>query len=237
MRIEEEIVVGTLAERLKIARERLGLSQQQLAEEVGVSQQAIGKIEGGVTLQPRNLKTIAEKLSVSANWLQFGELDSNGQKTTFVIKEWEETQQDHAIFTEIPILDVELAAGNGCMAEIVENEESTFPFRKDDLRSSGVLADNARIVKINGSSLYPVLKNGDLVAVDLSKKNPVRDGDLYAVRDGVLLRVKVLINRPDGGVILRSFNKEEYPDEVLTLNETFERITVIGRVFWSSRRW
>lgn len=83
----------------------------------------------------------------------------------------------------------------------------------------------------------PVLNNGDHVAVDIAQTNPIRDGDLYAVRDGVLLRVKVLINQPDGGLIIRSFNKDEYPDEILTFNERRARIHVIGRVFWSSRSW
>ncbi len=229
--------MGTLGERLRESREKKKLSQQELADKVGVSQQAIGKIESGVTQNPRNLKAIAAVLDVAEHWLQFGEVDSNGQKTEYVIKEWEETSRDSKIFTEIQILDIELSAGNGYSAEVVESEESTFPFRKDDLRSTGVMPSNARIVKINGSSLYPVLKNGDMVAVDLSNTYPVRDGDLYAIRDGVLLRVKILINRPDGGLLLRSFNKEEYPDETLTLAEKKQRITVIGRVFWSSRSW
>ncbi|WP_139156554.1 S24 family peptidase, partial [Cronobacter sakazakii] len=117
------------------------------------------------------------------------------------------------------------------------SELSTYPLRRDELRRAGVSASSARIVNILGSSLYPVLTNGDKVAVDLSQTSPIRDGDLYALRDGVLLRVKILINRPDGGLILRSFNKDEYPDEVLTYEEKLARIHVIGRVFWSSRSW
>ncbi|MFG4070688.1 helix-turn-helix transcriptional regulator, partial [Escherichia coli] len=48
---------------------------------------------------------------------------------------------------------------------------------------------------------------------------------------------KILINLPDGGLILRSFNKDEYPDEILTFEDRRARIHVIGRVFWSSRTW
>lgn len=230
--------MGTLGERLRESREKKKLSQQELADKVGVSQQAIGKIESGVTQNPRSLKVIAAALDVAEHWLQFGEVDTNDQKTEYVNKECEETSRDSKIFTEIPILDIELSDSDGYSAEVIESEGSTFPFRKDDfLRNNSVTPSNARIVKINGSSLYPVLKNGDMVAVDLSNTYPVRDDDLYAIRDGVLLRVKILINRPDGGLLLRSFNKEEYPDEILTLAEKEQRITVIGRVFWSSRSW
>lgn len=130
-------------------------------------------------------------------------------------------------------LDIELSAGNGCEAEFIESAIDSFPMRRSDLQRAGVQASNARIVKIWGNSLMPVLNNGDHVAIDVSQSHPVRDGDLYAVRDGVLLRVKVLINRPDGGLLLRSFNKDEYP----ALDERRARIHVIGRVFWSSRSW
>ncbi|KEY58470.1 helix-turn-helix transcriptional regulator [Serratia sp. DD3] len=228
--------MNSLAERLKVAREKCGLSQLQLAEKVGLTQQSIGKIESGVTVQPRKLKQLALALGVSANWLQFG-ADENGSYQELVVKEWEDTKPDPQIFAEIPILDIELSAGNGCEAEVIESEESTFPLRRDELRKAGVSAANVRMVKISGNSLYPVLTNGDKVAVDVSEKQSINDGDLYAVRDGVLLRVKILINKPDGGLILRSFNKDEYPEEVLTFQERRARIHVIGRVFWSSRSW
>ncbi|EOC0442470.1 XRE family transcriptional regulator [Cronobacter sakazakii] len=229
--------MGTLAERLKKAREKAGLSQLQLAEQVGLTQQSIAKIENGVTEQPRKIKQLALALGVTANWLQYGDIDANGSYSEMIVKEWESTSADPDLFTEIPILDIELSEGNGCEAEIVESELSTYPLRRDELRRAGVSASSARIVNILGSSLYPVLTNGDKVAVDLSQTSPIRDGDLYALRDGVLLRVKILINRPDGGLILRSFNKDEYPDEVLTYEEKLARIHVIGRVFWSSRSW
>ncbi|HCQ7274311.1 TPA: helix-turn-helix transcriptional regulator [Citrobacter freundii] len=228
--------MNTLAERLKIAREKTGLSQAQLAESIGVSQQSVAKIENGDTLQPRKIKEIANVLGVSQKWLQLG-IEENASLSDFVVGEAESTSLDPAIFADIPVLDVELSAGNGCEAEIVESVIDWFPIRRMDLRKAGVSATNARIVKIWGNSLLPVLNNGDHVAVDIAQTNPIRDGDLYAVRDGVLLRVKVLINQPDGGLIIRSFNKDEYPDEILTFNERRARIHVIGRVFWSSRSW
>ena len=228
--------MNTLAERLKIAREKTGLSQAQLAESIGVSQQSVAKIENGDTLQPRKIKEIANVLGVSQKWLQLG-IEENASLSDCVVGEAESASLDPAIFADIPVLDVELSAGNGCEAEIVESVIDWFPIRRMDLRKAGVSATNARIVKIWGNSLLPVLNNGDHVAVDIAQTNPIRDGDLYAVRDGVLLRVKVLINQPDGGLIIRSFNKDEYPDEILTFNERRARIHVIGRVFWSSRSW
>jgi len=67
-----EKVVDTLAERLKAAREKLGMSQAQLADQVGLSQQSVAKIENGDTLQPRKIKEIAKILEVSQKWLMLG---------------------------------------------------------------------------------------------------------------------------------------------------------------------
>lgn len=228
--------MNTLAERLKFAREKKGLSQAQLAESVGLSQQSVWKIENGDTLQPRKIKEIAKALEVSQKWLLLG-IEENGAMSSYIVEEAEVANLDPDIFANIPVLDIELSAGNGCEAEIVESVVDSFPLRRLDLRKAGVSASNARIVKILGNSLLPVLNNGDHVAVDISQSKPIRDGDLYAIRDGVLLRVKILINQPDGGLILRSFNKDEYPEEILTFDERRARIHVIGRVFWSSRSW
>ncbi|MFB9995689.1 XRE family transcriptional regulator [Providencia rustigianii] len=227
----------SIAKRLLDARIKAGMSQADLAEKVGVSQQSIQKIEAGQTNSPRRISDIAKAVNVSAQWLQFGTRDGNGLKTEFEVKEWEDIPNCSDVdFVDIPVLDIELAAGGGSNAEIIESEEYTYPFRRDELRKYGVSASNARIVKIIGNSLYPVLNSGDLVAVDVSKRD-IKDGDLYAIRDGVLLRVKILVYRPDGGIIIRSFNKDEYPDEQLPRNEAAARVHVIGRVFWSSRSW
>lgn len=227
----------SIAKRLLEARIKAGMSQADLAEKVGVSQQSIQKIEAGQTSAPRRIADIAKAVNVSAHWLQFGARDENGKKTDYEVKEWEDvpTYSD-ADFVDIPVLDIELAAGCGANAEVVESEEYTYPFRRDELRKYGVHASNARIVKIVGNSLFPVLNGGDLVAIDVSNKK-IKDGDLYAIRDGVLLRVKILIYRPDGGLIIRSFNRDEYPDEQLPRSEAVTRVHVIGRVFWSSRSW
>lgn len=214
----------------------MGLSQAQLGEKIGLSQQSVAKIENGETRQPRKIKEIANALNVSQKWLQLG-IEEDGFLSNFVVEEVETSTLDPDIFASIQVLDIELSAGNGCEAEIIESAIDTFPLRRVDLRKAGVSAANARIVKIWGNSLLPVLNNGDHVAIDVTQSKPIRDGDLYALRDGVLLRVKVLINQPDGGLLLRSFNKDEYPDEILTFEERRTRIHVIGRVFWSSRSW
>ncbi|EFC9209674.1 helix-turn-helix transcriptional regulator, partial [Escherichia coli] len=98
----------TLAERLKIGREKAGMSQAQLAEKIGLSQQSVAKIENGETLQPRKIKEIAKVLGVSQKWLQLG-IEDNASIPDLVVKEAESTALDPDIFVNIPVLDVELS--------------------------------------------------------------------------------------------------------------------------------
>ncbi|MEL4241170.1 helix-turn-helix domain-containing protein [Shewanella xiamenensis] len=71
----------TISERVKNRRLALSLTQTQLAEAIGVTQNAIHKIEDGTTKQPRNISELAQALKCSPNWLLFGEdIKSNEQK-------------------------------------------------------------------------------------------------------------------------------------------------------------
>lgn len=83
------------ADRIKIARERLTLTQEQLAEKVGISQVAINKLEKGKALHTRFLIPLAKALKVTPEWLLFGETSENLQSIDKVdiisvpLVEWE----------------------------------------------------------------------------------------------------------------------------------------------------
>lgn len=62
-----------LSERLQYLRKILNLSQADLAEKAGTTQQAIQQAEKGIARQPRYLHRLAQELDVPINWLIFGE--------------------------------------------------------------------------------------------------------------------------------------------------------------------
>lgn len=199
------------------------------------------------TAKPREdkISLIAEHLGCSEAYLSYGSgnqtalndanREANAVESRLVPVEWNEEDQDSGEFYTVPLLDIELAAGEGS-AVLKEVEQYKLPFRKYTLRSRGVDPQSTRVVRVIGNSMTPVLSNGDAVGIDTSKTKII-DGDTYAIRDGDLLRVKILIERPDGGIIIRSFNHDEYPDETLSKTERYDRITIIGRVWWSSKLW
>jgi transcriptional regulator with XRE-family HTH domain len=67
--------MNTLGSRIKWVREREGISQQMLADAVGVSRAAVSQWENGQTkgLRPENLIAVAEQLNSGIRWLVLGD--------------------------------------------------------------------------------------------------------------------------------------------------------------------
>ncbi len=62
-----------LSERLKYIRKRYNLSQVELANKAGTTQQAIQQAEKGKARQPRYLHKLAQSLELPVDWLVFGD--------------------------------------------------------------------------------------------------------------------------------------------------------------------
>lgn len=135
---------------------------------------------------------------------------------------------------EVPLLkEVELSAGNGALA-IQQHSTAKLRFGKATLRRQGIEPAAVICVSVSGSSMEPVLPSGSTVGVDQSKKD-IKDGDIYALSHNEHLRVKMLYRLPSGGIRMRSFNREEYPDEEYSKDRIeLEEIKILGRVFWYS---
>lgn len=125
--------------------------------------------------------------------------------------------------------DVRLSAGNGFADDIADYNNFKLRFSKATLRKQGVQFENAVCVIADGNSMEPVIPDGTTVGIDLGNKT-IRDGKIYAINHGGLLRIKLLYNMPNEQVKIRSYNSEEHPDETADLKD----ISVLGKVFWYS---
>ncbi|WOD07130.1 helix-turn-helix transcriptional regulator [Marinomonas sp. GJ51-6] len=63
----------TLSDRVKQKRIELGLTQTQLANLVGISQQSLQKIEDGKTQNPRKIVALSKVLECEPEWLESGQ--------------------------------------------------------------------------------------------------------------------------------------------------------------------
>ena len=68
--------MNSLGERLKERRKQLGFTQGHLAMLVGVSQNAIQKIEAGGNTS--HVIALAKALGVTPDWLQYGAVEISG---------------------------------------------------------------------------------------------------------------------------------------------------------------
>lgn len=150
------------------------------------------------------------------------------------ISSWDDETPVDEDEVEVPFLrEVELSAGSG-RTVIEESSKAKLRFGKMTLRKHSVQFDQAVCVPVHGNSMEPVLPHGSTVAINKAATSVV-DGKMYALSHAGHLRVKTLYRLPGGGIRLRSFNRDEHPDEEYSAEQMRENeITVLGRVFWSA---
>lgn len=226
------------SERIKSLRKEKRLSLHKLADKVGVSHAAISQWENNPDIEIKSDKffKLAQALGVTPAYLMTGkdsdqvsEQQSNYNIGTF--DTWDSKTPLNEDDVELPFFtEVELSAGFG--SEVVREDNGfKLRFSKSSLRRAGVEPSNAACVQVKGDSMLPVLADGATVGVDTSQTS-VSDGKMYAIDHAGMLRVKVL-HRIPGGLRVRSFNSDEYPDETYK-GEELNDIKVIGKVFWSA---
>jgi len=225
----------TLGERSKERRKLIKLTQIQLSKKVGVSGVTISQWESGDTApKGENLYKLAKALKCSPDWLLFGSEPKPVSNAEWAgpMETWDSNTPLNDDEVEIPFyMEVELAAGHG-IAEMPHFYGPKLRFAKSTLRKSNVDPTNAACVRVSGNSMEPVLPNGSTVGVDTSQTNVI-DGKMYAINHDGMLRIKTLYKLPGGGLRLRSFNLDEWPDERYE-GDDLKQITVIGKVFWYS---
>lgn len=237
--------MNTFADRLNKALLEEGLSQEQLAKAVGLTQPAIQKLTSGKAKSSRKILEISEALRVKPEWLGRGEgpMREDGVKPHHpdstipresewgTVDAWDSKTPLHEDEVEVPFLrDIEFACGDG---RVPEEDYNGFKIRfsKATLRRVGANTDGSGVIcfPAAGNSMEPVIPDGATVAVDTQNKKIV-DGELYAINQDGLKRIKQLYRRPGGKVTIRSFNREENDDEEALESE----LEIVGFVFWYS---
>ncbi|WP_409500215.1 XRE family transcriptional regulator [Mannheimia glucosida] len=182
--------MSNLAERLQFAIKEQGKSQQWLANHIGVSQQSIGKILKGETLNPKYILEISNALGVSVEWLKTGK----GEAPDFTKIEENQTACEKEGNVRLEILDVYASAGEGKFitgdldgfTRAIEFEQGYFMQMFQQTSANGL-----SIINIDGDSMKPTLNSGDLLVVNTNIKFFSGDG-VYVFSYGDMLYVKRL---------------------------------------------
>lgn len=140
--------------------------------------------------------------------------------------------EDYAL---VPLYDVRAAAGHGA---IVEHEQVVdwLAFKREWLRRElHARAADLYLIEVDGESMEPTLRPGDVILVDHRSAQAVPRDGIYVMRmDGSLL-VKRLQRLPGRKVKVASDNNAYEPFE-LDIDAPGEDVSIIGRVVWTGRR-
>ncbi len=241
-----------LALKFKARREELNLTQEDVASRVSallappkkLTQQVYAAFEKGKSQTTKHAMKIAQVLQIPLDTLDDHGNDtpnfpsrtsdvSNAKLIDGPITLWEdESPLENEV--EVPLLkEIELSDGSG-RTEIREHGTIKIGFSKEDLLKAGVDPQNVVCITASGNSMEPVIPDGGLAGVDKGR-TAIKDGDIFAILQNNQLRLKILYRLPRGGLRMRSFNRDEHPDEEYPEDEIqTQGIMILGRVFWYS---
>ena len=200
-------------------KDRSFVSQLISGKTPSFGEKAARRLENENNMPPFYLDTPQSTESITSNVKEVGAFDLWDRNTPLNSDEY-----------AVPFYqDIRLAAGNGFADDIADYNNFKLRFSKATLRKQGVQYENAVCVIADGNSMEPVIPDGTTVGIDMGNK-VIRDGKIYAINHGGLLRIKLLYNMPNNQIKIRSYNTDEYDDEIASLDD----VSVIGKVFWYS---
>lgn len=197
-------------------------SIRSFSKRCDISESVIRKYLAGSYPVLDKLPRIAEATGRSMEWLLSGSLTN---------KEYNQTETDDEI-VYISKLDICLSAGYGSYPTDHALSINHRPFSKKWLMKKGLNVNNLYLVRVDGDSMEPLLKDKDIIMLDISKRIPT-DSMPYAVRVDDTLYVKIL-RKQGSQLILHSLNNF-YPPVIVDL--TYDNYEIIGAIVWHAHSW
>ncbi|MBQ3173275.1 MAG: helix-turn-helix domain-containing protein [Alistipes sp.] len=159
--------------RVRIIRKQLDLTQEQLAQQLGIGKAALSMIETGKAgLSTRNKNILVQDLNVNPDWIETG-------KGRMFNAEPNCTPYLHRTDKSLPLQSVPLYSieGTAGLVPIFAEESTAKPVNFIHIPN---LPKCDGAIYVMGDSMYPLLKSGDIVLY--KQLNDVRDvfwGDMY----------------------------------------------------------
>lgn len=163
----------TIGGRVRIIRKQLDLTQEQLAQQLGIGKAALSMIETGKAgLSTRNKNILVQDLNVNPDWIETG-------KGRMFNAEPNCTPYLHRTDKSLPLQSVPLYSieGTAGLVPIFAEESTAKPVNFIHIPN---LPKCDGAIYVMGDSMYPLLKSGDIVLY--KQLNDVRDvfwGDMY----------------------------------------------------------
>ncbi|VVS90714.1 XRE family transcriptional regulator [Desulfoluna spongiiphila] len=233
-------------DRLKMSREKLGLSQAGLGKKIGVTTTTVQNYEYGGSPKGDVLVRMAEVLGCSLDWLLLGQgthcgafsLENGGgvfsvegsvgrEGGEFKVPVLEEPDTDN--YNWVPMVEAELSAGGGSLMAS-ERIRDYYAFRKRFIANIATSPKNLVLMRVSGDSMDPEIRNGATVMIDLGRRK-IKNNCIFALGFEDTIIIKELERLPEGRVRIISKNREEYPAYEAEANS----LRIIGQVIWGDR--
>lgn len=226
-------------DRLKIAREDMGWTQEEFANSLGLNQANIRDIESGkVKFSTLHALAIENVHKISSEWLLTGSGSMKLVRDTYNLAEGHKAadvgRDPGEGFVQVPRYEVAASAGGGALIhseQIVDH----LSFKAEWVHNAlGVPVKDLALINVTGDSMEPTLSEGDLILIDMSHRG-MKDNAIYVLQLNGSLLVKRLQHKVDGSVVVKSDNHSKYDPETVK-KDAVESLNVIGRVVWCGRR-
>lgn len=163
-----------MGQRLKLIRKALGMTQEQLAQRLGVGKTALSMVETGkANLSNRNKNILVQEFNISPEWLetQQGEMFNSDPA---LVKAFQLKTDNSLPMQSVPLYSIEGTAG---LVPLFADKQSIEPVNFIHIPN---LPKCDGAIYVVGDSMYPLLKSGDIVLYkQLSSLEDVFWGDMY----------------------------------------------------------
>ncbi|MBP3290519.1 MAG: helix-turn-helix transcriptional regulator [Alistipes sp.] len=162
-----------MGSKIKLIRKELKLTQEQLAQRLGIGKAALSMIETGKCgLSTRNKNILVQDLNVNPDWLETGEGDmfnAEPDYTAFRLR------SDNSLpMQSVPLYSIEGTAG---LVPLFTKQEESKPVNFIHIPN---LPKCDGAIYVSGDSMYPLLKSGDIVLYkQLHNIEDIFWGDMY----------------------------------------------------------
>ena len=162
-----------MGDRVKLIRKTLGLTQEQLAQRLGVGKTALSMIETGkARLSTPNRNILIQELNVNPDWLD----DRKGEifNATPNLSAYNHRTDNSVPLQSVPLYSIEGTAG---LVPLFEQSDSFTPINYIHIPN---LPKCDGAIYVAGDSMYPLLKSGDIVLYkQLHDLEDIFWGDMY----------------------------------------------------------
>lgn len=162
-----------MGDRVKLIRKALGLTQEQLAQRLGVGKTALSMIETGkARLSTRNRNILVQELNVNPDWLETSKGDMFNAEPN--LSSFRLRTDGTVPLQSVPLYSIEATAG---LVPLFEQASSFTPINYIHIPN---LPKCDGAIYVTGDSMYPLLKSGDIVLYkQLHDLENIFWGDMY----------------------------------------------------------